>query len=102
MIGSSIFVSFIMLFINGFYYKKYLDYKYLDQLQDIFPTFVLASMVGMLTYAITYLNLNIYLTLFLQVLINAVLYVLGARVFRFTILIYIKQLVSEVFEKNKS
>lgn len=102
MIGSSIFVSFIMLFINGFYYKKYLNYKYLDQLQDIFPTFVLASMVGMLTYVITYLNLNVYLTLFLQILISAFLYVLGARVFCFTILIYIKRLVSEVLEKNKS
>lgn len=69
--------------INAFPNKKLMDYRYREQFVDILPAFLLALVMGGIVYMIGLLSFNIYLKLLVQVLTGVVIYVLGAKLFRF-------------------
>lgn len=79
---SMLFTSVLSQIINSWPNRKLLNYRYVDQVMDMLPQIVLSCLMGGIVYSMTYLKLNDIITLFLQVSIGAVVYILGSKIFK--------------------
>lgn len=102
MIASSIFASTICLFINAFFYRKHLKYRFRDQIADMVPPVLLAVVMGLITYSVMFLNLNSVLTLVIQLVVGVVVYFLGSVVFKFDSFYYLVSLAKDYLKKIKT
>ena len=68
--------------INSWPNRKLLNYSYLQQLKDILPSIILAVIMGAIVYCWNFLNLGVALTLCLQVVSGAIIYILGSIVLK--------------------
>ncbi len=74
--------SVLSQIINSWPNKKLLNYSYLQQLKDILPSIILAVIMGAIVYCWNFLNLGVALTLCLQVISGAIIYILGSIVLK--------------------
>ena len=89
-IAVGMFVSSVASsFINAYPNKKLLNYSYLQQIKDIFPSLVLAIVMGGLIYSISWFNLNPAMTIVFQISAGSVLYFGMARIFKIESFAYI-------------
>lgn len=65
----------ISTFINAYPNKYLLDYSYVEQLNDIIPSFLLSVVMGAVIYTLKYLELGVTTTLIVQVCVGVILYV---------------------------
>ena len=61
--------------INSFPNKKLLNYGYMEQLKDIFPSAIISLIMGIVIYPISLLNLNLVSIIFFQVLLGVIVYI---------------------------
>ncbi len=101
MIASSIFASLIGLAINSQFYRKYLNYRLRDQFKDIMPPIILSTVMGLITYTVTFLDLNDIFTLMIQVPLGIAVYIIGAVVFKFDSFSYILGVIKGFLNKHK-
>lgn len=101
MITGSIIASSIGLVINSFFYRKYLDYSFRDQVADILPPVLLSACMGFITYSVMLLNLSSALTLLIQIPLGIVVYVVGSILFRFDSFHYLLGLIKDFFKRKK-
>lgn len=81
--------------VNSWPNKKLLGYSYIAQLKDILPSIILAIIMGSIVYLVNLLNLSTILTLVLQVLIGAIIYILGAALLKIDSFKYILSMIKE-------
>lgn len=67
--------------INSWPNRKLLEYTYLEQMKDIFPSTTLAVIMGACVYSISFLCLNVWITVLLQILLGFFIYLLGSIIF---------------------
>ena len=84
-------------FVNAFPNKKLLGYSYFEQIKDMLPSMLLSLAMALVVYSLYFLNLNIYLCFALQIVVGVVVYVIGAKIFKFDSLEY----VLNIFKKKK-
>lgn len=89
--------------INSWPNKKLMDYSYIEQLKDILPGILLAGVMFVGVYAINFINLNMWLTLLIQVPLGAIIFIGLSALFKLESFIYIwntvKPLLNKVFKK---
>ncbi|TYQ15969.1 UNVERIFIED_CONTAM: O-antigen/teichoic acid export membrane protein [Acetivibrio alkalicellulosi] len=85
----TLIASLISMIINIFPNKKLVGYSYLEQLRDLLPSLLISLFMGGIVYLIQLINLQQYLTLFLQVLIGVITYVLFSNMFKLEPYIYV-------------
>ena len=81
--------------INSWPNKKLLGYSYIAQLKDILPSIILAIIMGIIVYLVNFLNLSTILTLVLQVLIGAIIYIIGAALLKIDSFKYILSMIKK-------
>lgn len=91
--------SFINQIINSYPNKKLLDYSYLSQLKDILPSILIAVTMGIIVYLINFLNMPILITLILQVLTGAVIYIIASKMLKIDSFEYILGSVKAIVKK---
>ena len=79
---STLLSTIIFQLINSWPNRKLLNYKYFQQLKDIFPQILLSTVMGLLVYLLTFLHLNDFCTLLLQCACGIVIYFLGSWMLR--------------------
>lgn len=80
---------------------KLLGYSYFEQLKDIFPYIGLAGLMAIIIYPISLLGWNDIVTIILQVLLGAIIYISGSIVFKMDIFNYIWDILINMFRKKK-
>lgn len=80
---SLLFTSVASQIINSWPNKKLLSYGYLSQLKDILPAILLAVFMGMCVQPISLLPLPLIVTLAIQVIVGAGIYIAGSKIFKF-------------------
>lgn len=90
----------IASFINASPNKKLFNYSYLEQISDIAPSAILACVMALAITALNQLQLNIYLTLILQILTGAIFYLGIAKLLHFESLDYLIKTVAEFRRKH--
>jgi len=97
----SAFGGIVSLFINIYPNRKLLDYSIKEQMLDILPSMLIASLMGVIVYSISFLNLSVWLTLITQILSGIVIYMGIAYLFRLECLGYLLTTAQELFAARK-
>ncbi len=98
---STIASSFFSQLINSYPNKRFLDYGYLEQIKDIAPTMFLSIIMAGIVYLIQYLNMNNLLTLLLQIIVGALIYIFGSILLKFDSYDYCKRFLMSLIRKGK-
>ena len=72
----------ISSFINSYPNLKLLNYSYREQIKDILPSLLLSIIMGIVVYGILYFNMSAILTLSIQIIVGAVVYLVLSKLFK--------------------
>lgn len=86
--------------INSWPNRKLLNYSYIAQLKDIMPGILLAVFMGVCVYPIQYLHIPVILILAVQVIVGAVIYILGSKLFKIDSFNYILSIFKTMLNKK--
>lgn len=78
---SAIGTTILSQMINSWPNRKLLDYRYSDQVRDMLPQIALSCGMGIIVYCVTFMSLNDYITLLIQVPLGALIYLSGSLLF---------------------
>lgn len=96
----SLFVSGIFSqIINAWPNKDLLGYSYLEQLKDIMPNILLAVFMGIIVYFINFLHTPTIITLLVQIIFGAIIYIKGAKLLKIDSFEYVINIIKNY--KNK-
>ncbi len=91
--------TIISTFINAYPNRKLLGYSYREQLRDILPSFALAIVMCLIVLSVELLNLNMWATISVQVVVGAVVYIGGAKLFKLESYSYIKNIANSYIKR---
>lgn len=97
---SGIITGIVSTFINAYPNGYLLKYSYLEQIKDIIPSFLCASVMALFVYCCGKFIDDIYLKLFVQIGIGIFTYVLISKFFKLESFEYIIVLISQKFIKR--
>ena len=80
-------------FINTFPNRKLLNYSYLEQMKDILPAFLLSIVMGIFIYLIIFLKFSNVMTIFLQVVLGAIIYVALSYLLKLECFMYLLNII---------
>lgn len=90
----------INAFINAYPNRYLLKYSYIEQIEDIFPSFLSAAMMALVVYYIGSFTENIYLKLLPQITCGIIIYILFSKIFKLNSFEYIIDLYRQKFIKR--
>ena len=77
---ASEFISYVLTFpISVYVYQKHLDYSIREQVRDIFPAILLSIFMGIIIYPISFLKINVFFVLILQIFAGSVFYMSASK-----------------------
>ncbi|NHZ85060.1 MAG: oligosaccharide flippase family protein [Planctomycetia bacterium] len=86
--------TIIAYFINSFWSGKFIGYSSIEQVKDIFPSFLLAFTMALIVYIIgNVIDLPNIWILVTQITVGAVLTIILAEIFRLNSYLYIKEII---------
>lgn len=85
--------------INTWPNKKLINYSYLEQLKDILPSILLATVMGIAVFLVGYLNLPNILMLIVQIISGVILYIGGSILFKLEAYKYVISLIRPIVMK---
>ncbi len=100
MVVTKIISSLIATFVNSYPNKKLLNYSFKEQWKDIMPSIVVASIMAIIVYGINFLNINVILKLFIQIIIGVNIYIVISYIFKIESFEYIYNNIKNFFKKR--
>lgn len=94
-VGGYVVTGIICTFVNAHPNKRVIGYSYLEQIRDILPAFALAIVSGALTYPISFAGLPLLVSILLQSLSMAVVYLLLANLLNVEEMTYLLGMLSK-------
>ena len=85
--------------INSWPNWKLLNYKYIEQLRDILPSIIVATCMGICVYCIGFLSLPTIITLIVQVVVGATIYIGVSAIFKLEDFEYLLGMVKSFLKK---
>lgn len=85
--------------INSWPNRKLLHYGYLEQMKDILPGILLAVAMGICVWGIGLLDMPLGLTVFVQIMLGAGIYILCSSILKLDVFVYLRKVLKEVFKK---
>ena len=98
---SLMFTTLIAGVINAFPNRKLLDYTIGQQLFDMLPTIALAGAMGVAVYGISFLPINDFLTLVIQVPVGVIIYFVGSKIFKLDSFEYLWSMAKSMLVRKK-
>lgn len=96
---SLLFTSITSQIINSWPNKKLLDYSYPEQIRDILPGILLAVFMGCCVYPVEWIGFSDLLTLFIQVVMGACIYIGGSALLKLEGFRYLWEQLKPVWRK---
>lgn len=92
--------SFTSQIINSWPNRKLLNYGYLEQIKDILPSILLATIMGFFVMWVQCVPIYTPILLILQVIIGVIIYLSGSIIFRMDSFQYLKNVIEPYLFKN--
>ena len=89
------------LVINSMPNKRLLGYGYKDQIIDLAPAVLLSAFMGVITYSITFIGLNDWLTLLIQIPLGIIIYIFASIIFKIDSFDYILSILRNILHLEK-
>lgn len=91
-------VAIVSTFINSYPNRKLLDYKYTEQVKDIFPNIVISLVMFVIVYLIGNISLNMYLLLLIQIVVGILVYFALVKIFKLESFNYLVKMIPDKFK----
>lgn len=91
----------ISTFINAHPNLRLLNYSYLEQIKDVMPSFILAIIMGVVVYSITFLHMPLVIMMILQIIIGMIVYISLAKIFKLECFTYLVNTMKEIINKKR-
>lgn len=101
LVSSSIISVFVTYTLNSHYSGKEIKYSTIQQFKDVFPFFLMAATMAILTWTITLLPVHLYLMLGLQLLAGVSIYVGLCELFHISEYNEIKKYILDTIQSRK-
>ena len=92
----------ICMFLNARPNKKLLNYSIIEQIKDILPSLLLSVVMCAIVLCINLLQLNPFVTIIIQVITGAMVYILGAKILKIETFAYVLNIVKSIVKKKKA
>ncbi len=102
MLLGSVVIGLISYFLNSYYSGQSINYGSFKQLKDVSPSFLVALLMAIPVYVLSFVNITEYVILPLQILLGVVLVVLLSRVFKVEEYFEIKKIVLNAYRKLRN
>ena len=89
------------LLINAWPNSKLLDYHISEQMKDIFPSFFIAILMGLLVWLVSLFDFGLVLTMIIQISLGIFSYLFAATIFKIEAFNYIKKTISEIIHAKE-
>lgn len=99
---SLLFTSVLSQIINSWPNKKLLNYSYMEQLKDILPGILLATVMGCCIYPIQWLGLPDVVTLLIQVPLGVLIYIALSALLKIESFVYVWGMIKPLLSRIKS
>lgn len=99
---SGVMSGIISSFINAYPNKKLLNYGYGEQIKDILPSLLLSLVMGVIVYLLLFLGLSPLITMFLQIVVGAIVYVGLALLFKLECFTYLVQTILSLLKSKRN
>lgn len=86
--------------INSWPNRKLMNYSYLDQLKDILPSILLAVGMGFIVSLLKLLNWSNVVTLICQIILGAVIYIVGSDILKFESYEYLLSMLKSFIKRK--
>ena len=93
--------SVLSQIINSWPNRTLLGYGYLEQIKDIFPSLILSVIMGVCVYSISLIGLSDIATLSIQIVMGALIYIVGSKVFKFQEFEYVLAILKKLEMRDK-
>ena len=90
----------IGFFVNAAPNKKLIDYSYFEQVRDILPSFLASIIMCAAVLALGVLNLNVFVTLIIQVFVGVIVYFLISVIFKLKPFLMVVDLLKNLNKKT--
>ncbi len=101
-IGSGLYTIFASV-VNAFPNKDLLNYRYLEQIRDVLPSFLLSVAMGLIVYFLPLpASMPIIIQLIIQIIVGAIIYTVGSLVLRLEVALYFKEIIIKIINKKKA
>lgn len=87
--------------INAWPNKKLLKYGFAEQLKDLMPSVLLSIGMCAIVWCVSFLHFSTLITLVVQILIGAFVYILGSIVFQIDSFSYLKNILASFIKNQK-
>lgn len=99
---SLLFTSVLSQLINSWPNAKLLSYSYAKQLRDMLPAILLSVVMGLAVYPVTLLGWSDWLTLPVQVILGAVVYIAGSVFFKLDSFNYLLSILKKFARRGEA
>lgn len=100
MLWGAVCISLVSYILNSYYSGRLIDYSTVKQVKDIFPCFLVSSLVALLMWGITFLHFNYWVTLLLQVSVGILLAIVAYERMRLEEYKEIRRIILSIIRKN--
>ena len=99
MLLGSVCTGFIAYYLNAFYSGRFLNYSIWEQIKDILPSFIVAILMALVVFALSFINLPPFVLLVIQLLTGGVLVVILCEFTKLDAYIEIKNILLSFINK---
>lgn len=96
---SAVIFGVISMIINISPNNKLINYSFLEQMKDVFPALVLALVMGIIVYIPQMFIDQIFLLVFVQIVLGGVSYIVLSLIFRIDTIKYLLQIVKGIIKR---
>lgn len=99
MLWGSVITGFISFYLNAFYSGRFLNYSIWEQIKDILPSFIVAILMALVVFALSFINLPPFVLLVIQLMTGVVLVVILCELTKLDAYIEIKNILLSFINK---
>lgn len=93
--------TLVSMIINSWPNNKLLNYSFLEQMKDIFPSILLAIGMGVVVYLIGFLPVPTLLLFLIQVFCGGLIYIVGSVAFKLEPYTYLLGIIKPIIQKRR-
>ena len=88
--------------LNAYYSGTFLNYSIREQLKDIFPSFLIALVMAVIVYAISFINLAPVIVLIIQILVAFAVVIVLCELTRLDAYVELKDMAAYFIKRNRN
>lgn len=102
MLWGSVITGFIAYYLNAYYSGKFLDYSIWEQIKDIFPSFVVATVMAIIVWCLTFINLSSIVLLMIQLIVGGIIVIILCEITKLDLYVEVKDIAVTYFNKLRN